>query len=263
MSLDTVISGFIIFAEAVIVLLLIVKHVRRSFPVFFIFTCWTLISDVLLVSILTLDPAIYFQSYEIELIVDSAMIFAVLVELAWSVLRPIRSSLPRHSWIVIAVLIAVAGLLLWPIAGFTLPVQLTTAGMNFFRLQQTTAILRVLVFLAMAGFSQLLSIGWRNRELQVATGMGLYSIVSLAVSVVHTHQISGSPQYHLLDQVQVASYSAALVYWAVCFSTKEAERQEFTPQMQNLLLAVAGAARSSRIGLSESEASKRHNRREP
>ncbi len=250
-------------AEAVVVLLLIVNHVRRSFPAFFLFACWTLFSDVSLLAVQTYDPAVFFRSYEAGLIVDSTMIFAVLVELAWSVLRPIRGSLPRHSWIVIAVLIAVAGLLLWPVAGLTIPVHLSTEGRNFFRLQQTTAILRVVVFLAMAGFSQLLSIGWRNRELQVATGLGLYSIVSLAVSVLHTHQISGTPHYHLLDQVQIVSYLGALTYWVVCFATKEAERREFTPQMQHLLFAVAGAARSTRLGLEDSAPGKSRQRREP
>lgn len=261
--MDTVISGCTIFAEAVIVLLLIVNHVRRSFPAFFVFSCWTLFSDVSLLAVhSTYDPTVYFRSYEAGLIVDSTMIFAVLIELAWNVLQPIRSSLPRHSWIVIAVLIVVAGLLLWPVAGLTIPAHLTKEGMYFFRLQQTTAILRVLVFLGMAVFSQFLSIGWRNRELQIATGLGLYSIVSLAVSVVHTHQIVGS-QYHWLDEFGAASYLATLAYWAVCFSTKEAERQEFTPRMQNLLLGLAGAARSTRVGLTDSIAARSSKSREP
>ena len=250
-------------AEAVVVLLLFWKHVFRSLPAFFLFVCWSLLSDSLLFAVFSLHPAIYFRTYEIGLIIDSVMIFSVLVELAWSVLSPIRGSLPRNSWIVIAVLIVVAGFLLWPVAGLTLPAHLTPAGMNFFRLQQTTAILRVLVFLGMAGFSQLLSIGWRNRELQIATGLGLYSIVTLAVSVLHTYQISGRPQYHWLDEVGVASYLTALIYWAVCFSTKEAERQEFTPQMQNLLLTMAGAARSTRSGLMDSLSSNPRKHDEP
>ena len=248
-----------IFAEAVVILLLLLNHVNRSFPAFFVFCCWTLFSDPLLFVVHSYYPAMYFRAYEAGLVVDSILIFSVLIELAWNVLRPIRSSLPKYSWIVIAVLIVLAGLLLWPVAGLTLPARLTTEGMYFFRLQQTSAILRILVFLGMAGFSQLLSIGWRNRELQIATGLGLYSIVSLAVTVMHTHQVVGA-QYHWLDEVGSISYLAALTYWAVCFATKEAERQEFTPQMQNLLLAVAGAARSTRVGLSESEAAKRRNR---
>ena len=92
-------------------------------------------------------------------------------------------------------------------------------GANFFRLQQTFAILRVVVFLGLAAFSQLLSIGWRNRELQVATGLGFYSIVSLAITILHTHQVVG-PQYHWLDEVGAASYLSALAYWVLSFATK-------------------------------------------
>ena len=43
------------------------------------------------------------------------------------------------------------------------------------QLQHTVSILRILFFLVLAGGSQLLSIGWRDRELQVATGLGFYS----------------------------------------------------------------------------------------
>ena len=50
----------------------------------------------------------------------------------------------------------------------------------------------------------------------------------------------------------VASYVCSLLYWAYCFAQQEAARREFTPQMQNFLLAVAGTARSSRVSLSRS-----------
>jgi hypothetical protein len=195
-------------------------------------------------------PNAPFGLYEAEMVIDSAMIFAVLVELAWSVLRPVRGSLPKGSWIGIAFLIALAGLLLWPVAGLTIPGYLTQQGRNFFRLQQTFAILRVVVFLGMAAFSQLLAIGWRNRELQIATGLGFYSIISLATSIVHTHQDVGT-QYHWLDEVGALSYFGALVYWVLAFATKEAERQKFSPQMENFLLLVGSTARTSRVALRE------------
>jgi hypothetical protein len=54
----------------------------------------------------------------------------------------------------------------------------------------------------------------------------------------------------------------SLAYWGVCFATKEAERREFTPQMQSLLLAMAGTARSTRIALAESAADKSRDRRD-
>ena len=123
------------------------------------------------------------------------------------------------------------------------------------RLLQTTAILRILFFLVLAGCSQLLSIGWRSRELQIATGLGFYSLVSLGVAMLHTHQTMG-PLYRHLNQVEVASYLCSLLYWVFSFAQKEAERREFSPQMQNLLLAVAGAARSTRMALTDSTSDK-------
>jgi hypothetical protein len=123
------------------------------------------------------------------------------------------------------------------------------------RLQQTTSILRILLFLALAGGSQLLSIGWRDRELQVATGLGFYSFVSLAVAMLHAHHATGL-MYNHLQQAVVASGLCCLLYWAFSFAQKEAERREFTPQMQSLLLAVAGSARASRISLVGSSSGK-------
>ena len=162
-------------AEAGLILLLIKVRVFRTLPAFFVYICWSLVSDGLLYFLRAVPSIVYFRVYEVQLVIDSTLIFAVLVELGWSVLRPIRASLPKHSWIVLAILIAVAGFFVWPLARLTpLPAYLTYEGRNFFLLQQTFAILRVIVFLAMAGCSQLLSIGWRNRELQVATGLGFF-----------------------------------------------------------------------------------------
>ena len=127
--------------------------------------------------------------------------------------------------------------------------------------QQTASILRILFFLVLAGCSQFLSIGWRDRELQVATGLGFYSLVSLAVEILHSHQAMG-PQYALLNQVVVASYLISFAYWIFSFAQKEAKRREFTPQMQSLLLAVAGTARSTRVALMDSAAEKTRKRGE-
>ncbi len=195
-------------------------------------------------------PHSYFHIYEVQLVLDSAFMFAVLVELAWSVLRPLRESLPKRAWIAIPFLIALAGLAVWPIAGLTLPGNLAPEGTAYFRLQQTIAILRVVVFFAMAGFSHLIGIGWRNRELQVATGLGFYSILSLAVAVLHTHQIVGA-QYHWLDELGAAGYVGAMAYWVYAFATKEAERQNFSPQMANFLLLIGGTEKASRVAVTD------------
>ena len=249
-------------AELLIIALMISGREFRAFPAFFLFLCWSLFSDWFLFyvrhSSLATDS---FQIYLVQLVIDSAMIFALLVEIAWSILRPIRKSLPKYSWIGIAVLVALGALILWPIAGLTAPDSLSDLGRKLFLLQQIPAILRAVFFLALVAFSQLLSIGWRDRELQIATGLGFYSIVSLAVTTIHTHQAVGA-QYEWLDVVAGLSYVAALFYWDYSFATKPAERREFSPQMQSMLLAVAGAAHSTRVALGDAAADRSNKHRD-
>ncbi len=258
MTLDTGLWLCGAVEEAALTLLLLRTRVFRHFPAFVLFICWSWFSDTLLFAIQSLPADTFFHLYEVQLVIDSTMIFGVLVELSWSVLRPIRKSLPRGSWMGIALLIALAGLVVWPVAGLTLP-HLAPAGRNLFRLQQTFAILRIVVFLVMAGFSQILSIGWRDRELQVATGLGFYSIVSLAVSVLHTYQVVGpyshwAPLYHRMDEVVMVSYVGVLAYWVASFAGKEAARMDFSPQMEQLLLTVARGARTARSRMATTSA---------
>ena len=259
MTPDYVIWGSCFLAEAALVVVLVRSRVFKGFPFFFSFICWSFLSDALFFILQSLPATNYFKLYEFQMVIDAAMLFAVMVELSWAVLRPIRSSLPKNAWVAIALLIALVGLLLWPIAGLAFPVnKLRPDGLIYFRLQQTFAILRVVFFLAMVGFSQLLAISWRNRELQVATGLGIYSVVYLADTVIHTHQSATTQQYHWLDQVTTSSYLVALAYWVYSFLTKEAERRAFTPQMQSFLLAVAGNARTARVSRGDSASSDRH-----
>lgn len=254
---------FIVFvcgvaAEIALILLLIRGREFRTFPAFFVYLCWSLFSDALFYYVRAhYSPQTFFRISLVQLSIDSAMIFALLVEVAWSVLRPIRSSLPKYSWIGIAVLIAGGALILWPVAGLAEPHPLSHLGKILFPLEQTPAILRAVFFLALAAFSQVLSISWRDRELQIVTGLGFYSIVSLAVTMLHTHQLSGTQQYHWMDIVVEISYLGALIYWDFAFATRTVERREFTPQMRSTLLAMAGAARSTRLGLTGSDNTRR------
>jgi hypothetical protein len=244
-------------AELAIIVLMFRGRVFRTFPIFAFYLCWSLFSDAFLYYVRINSPANFFQIYLYQLICDSAMIFALLVEVAWSVLRPIRNSLPKYSWIGIAVLLGLGAAILWPVAGLTAPEHLLPEGRTLFILQQTPAILRAVFFLALAAFSQVLSIDLRDRELQIATGLGFYSIVSLAVTIFHIHQTSGTAIYHLMDMIGAVSYLVALLYWVYAFAKQPAERREFTPQMKSMLLAVAGAARTARIDLEDSTKSRR------
>jgi len=242
-----------IVGETSVCFFLLKKKVGRSLPFFLLYVIWSLLSDICFSLILWKgSDLVYGRFYLVSTTIDAILEFSVLVELAWSVLKPIRSTLPRKALIALVILIALAALVIWPLAAMTVPASMTPLNALLFHLEETFAILRVALFLIMASFSQLLSIGWRDRELQVATGLGFYSIVSLLVTVIHSHQSVGQvQQYHWLDVASSVSYLGSLTYWVYCFATKEQERKEFSPQMQQFLLLMSGGARSGRVALSD------------
>jgi hypothetical protein len=201
-------------------------------------------------------PVEYFNVYFAQTVIDSALLFCVLVELAWSVLRPVRASLSRSALLVVAALLLLAGAAIWPFADLPgLAHAATRQWLLLIQLEQTVSILRILFFLFLALGSQFLSIGWRDRELQIATGLGFFSLVNVAISILQARQ-STRLQYGHLEQFVVAGFLVSLIYWLVSFAQKEGERREFTPQMQSMLLAVAGAARSTRVALEDSHGDK-------
>jgi hypothetical protein len=254
-SLEYAIWYALIGAEATLLGVLLFRRVWRTLPIFCLYLAWDLTANLGTYIVNRYFPSSYFSVYFAGTIIDSVLQFSVLVELTWSVLRPLRASLSRVAlWVLAALVLAVGGII-WPFAALPGLEHVSHQGLLLAQLQQTIVILRILFFLVLAGASQLLSIGWRDRELQVATGLGLYSVVSLAVAALHMHQTTAS-QYVHLSQIAVGSYVCCLLYWTVSLAQKEAERREFTPQMQRFLLAVAGAARSTRIALNDSHSTK-------
>ena len=261
MGLDNAFLFAAMAAEVAVVGLLLYKRALRTFPVFFIYVAWEFTGDVVGSYVMQrYSSHSYLISFLVMQILDSILQFAVLIELGWSILRPLRSRLSSRGLILVVLLIVALGAVIWPFASIHGVARLSTAWRNIIHLQQTTSILRVLFFVLLAGCSQLLSIGWRDRELQIATGLGFFSLVSLVVDILHQHQ--GRSTYGVLNQLATVSYICSLFYWIFCFTQKEAAPREFTPQMENFLLAVAGTARASRIEITDATRGQHRNRPE-
>lgn len=251
MSVDSILWLAGTAGEAVVLGLLLYRRIWRTFPIFFAYSIWTLLAGAVGYALFRwLPQQAYAKVYLIDLLGDSILLFGVLVEIGWSILRPLRPSLSRRTPLIIAAVILALGAVVWPFAGATAPPGTASNVVSIIHIQQTFYVLRVLVFLALAAFSQFLSIGWRDRELQIATGLGITSLVSLIVAMLHSYP-SMREQYHLLSELVIASYLCSLLYWTISFSQKEEKRREFSPQMQSMLLAVAGAARTTRIALAQ------------
>ena len=245
MTLESSLLLLGIALEVLTTVILFRSRVHRVLPVFVLYMIWALASDCWGFYALQHagnTSALYLKMFQIEMPLDSLIQLAVLVELAWAVLRPFKMLNPLRTVIGVCILMLVLGLILWPVSGMLPIAQFPVPYRNLYHLGYTVSLLRVAVFALFAAGSQILAISWRNRELQVATGLGFYSLVSLGATLVHSHQTSAAA-YHLVDVVVNVSYVVALAYWSTVFARSEAPRQEFSPEMQRVLLSVARAGR--------------------
>lgn len=235
--------------EIVVIAIALRKRIPRLLPVFFVYLVWTVASDAVGYSVAR-NNHLYNVWFRYEMPLDSLLQFGVLVELGWSVLRPMRKLLSRRTILIISLLILGAGAAVWPFTTYTVNHSWPANWVALLRIQQTFSVLRVLFFLGLAAMSQFLAISFRDRELQVATGLGFYSVISLGAALLLTHPGSNL-QFNLIQNIVTLSYFGSLLYWAYSFLQKEAARQEFSPRMQSLLLTVAGAARANRLAVEE------------
>lgn len=261
MNLDSTLFFTGLVVEFGFLVLLGFKRAFRTLPLFCAYILWSFISDISQYGLVQRFPDLDQRIFLAQALIGFCFLFGVLIELSMSVLRPVRSSLPRGLIIAVAIIIALICAAIWPFTrspGFD---QFKFAASRYIiHLQLTFSVVLILLFLALAACSQWLSIGWRDRELQIATGFGFYSLASLSASLYHMYQAVGNTaldqQYHLVDLMVAASYACSLIYWVVCFAHEVPERREFTPQMESFLLALAGSARSTRMTLSDTRGSK-------
>lgn len=257
MTLDTKLALLSGLVQAMVIGLLAYRKFYKKLPLFFSYLIWLLIlSGATVATANHYSPEVLKKIFVVVEIVDAAFMFSVLVELSMSVLSPIRSSLPPWTVFGVAGIMAIAFALIWPFAkppGFA---TLDTPSQIEVHVDMAISVLPIVFFLALAGCSQWLSLSWRDRELQIGTGLGIFALATLSVTLlkinVGTATTEAIRNFHRLDQAEAASYIAAMLYWLVSFAQKVPERRDFTPQMENFLLALAGNARSTRVAMRDS-----------
>jgi hypothetical protein len=242
-----VLLGFI--AEISLLAVLLVRRQYKIFPVFTIYIAFNVLTDIG-VGVLFAGSKSLAQSAAITLLPPQYFLeVMVLIEIAWHVLRPVQVSLPRRALQTFAVSLALAllcgTLLAWYVGHTGRPVYAKLKG----PLDLTVGLLRMLIFVMTAGFAQLLGIGWKDKVLQLATALSFYSAVELIVSVVQSHS-GPSP---ILERIRASNYMVELCFLVWAFTTKEVRRREFTPQMEQFLVTLAGRAKLARTALARTQ----------
>ncbi len=232
--------------EVALLGILLVRRVYRTFPIFF---CWLLF-------IVLLEPtfywiahhestATYYKAFFVLNFPQYLLEAAVLIEIAANVLQPVKRSLPKG-----LVYFLIGGMVVIGAAAFVFAAHLNASTLAhpraFIVMNATMAILRLVTFILIAAFSQLLGIGWKNHVLQLTSGLAFYAAVSLFVEMAHSHLRAGpdyANEFYALDRLRIAGYLCSLSFWCYSFARKEAPRKEFSPQMAQLLVSISGSTK--------------------
>ncbi|MDE3202054.1 MAG: hypothetical protein KGN79_14160 [Acidobacteriota bacterium] len=249
MSTEVVLWFAGIVTEASLIGLLLYRGVQRRLPIFTAYCVWDVSSNSLVyLAFNHVSRAAYSTIYLTQTVIDSILVFCVLIEVAHSVLKPLGSSLARRASTAVAIGLLLLGTAAWWFAVVPGAGAQTRQLHWILDLQQATSITRILFFVALAASSRLLSLGMGDRELQVATGFGVYSLASMVIEILKSHPEFGL-SFRLLNEAIVATFDATLVYWILAFSRNDKERRPISPQMQELLIGLAGHARRTRSAM--------------
>jgi hypothetical protein len=241
-----------VLGEALLLYVLWKKRLLRTFPLFSAYLTLNLVEDPIGWILHSGSPSTYFRFYFAVTLLDYALQLLVLLEIAFNVLSPVRRSLPSRTVSVLLGGLLVSVLLAAWLAPHETAARMAQVGIVFLRLTVGLAVLRLLVFVVVAGFSQMLGIGWRNHVLQLTTGLAFYGAISLFIqlAISRLNNTGGSAyenDFHGLIQLQSAAYVGTLLFWIWAFSRNDAPRREFTPQMREVLVTIAGTARRTRL----------------
>jgi hypothetical protein len=256
LSLDSIGVATGLLLQAVLCVVLFRKRLARLYPIFLIYLLLNLAEDPLSWAWNNYSES-YRHYYFVITVLDYVVQLMIVFEIGKNVFRPSRRSLPFP-----IMPVALVGFLLCALiaASFSRQAQaLGTGDLIQLSLRVTLgmAVLKLLLFAALAGFAQMLGIGWKSHVLQLATGLAFYAGVSLLIQIASSHVPDANPKLYMHDldrlmQIQSAAYAGTLVFWIWAFSRNEAPRKDFTPQMQEVLVTIAQSAKRTRLAVTRS-----------
>lgn len=241
--------------KALLISIILWRRLHRTFPVFVAYLAWDLISDLLIILMLTVNHGYlihhYAQLYYSGNIVLYLLEFCVLLEIAGNVLRPATRVISRRLFYSLLVVMLAIGIASFSLAAWVNPTPFASVRVLVV-INTTAAILCLITFLLIAGFSQVLGLSWKNHVLQLATGLAFFSLVELVMELMQSQLHAGPSylsQYEMWGRFEVIGYLLTLAFWCYAFVKKEAPRKEFSPQMTKILVSLSGSAKRQRAVL--------------
>ncbi len=245
---DALLLALSLVGQLLLFMVTVRSRLYRPFPIFCLYILYASVSDIAFVTFLRhVSAQTYASAYFADNVTEFLLQIGILLEVGRSVLNPVRRSLPRIALVLFLGMLLASVVLALVLSRNSQPSELDRWSHYFVHLSFAVAILRVAIFAGIAGFSQLLGIGWKNHVLQIATGFLAYSITILLVELLHRFTGFGDQAlFHLQEQFRIIVWCMILGYWSYALSRVEAARKEFSPKMAEFLISMSEVARNNR-----------------
>lgn len=198
-----------IVVQAGIVLGMLRRHLVRSFPIFFTYTVWVLLTAA---GLLLLKPSghRYHYLHWCEEAVSAMLGFAVIFEI-------LRHILPRHTsprfvvnlvWLLVG-LFTVAALMMFvsakPMAGNYAMYEVVVLAERSVRFAQASLLIVVIALMSVLGLT------WLHESLGILLGFGIYSAVALVAFEFGALHWMNPVAFSIFNS---AGYNVAVLIWA-------------------------------------------------
>ncbi|MFP5235181.1 MAG: hypothetical protein ACLGSD_04710 [Acidobacteriota bacterium] len=219
-------------AEIFLLGILLRRGAARQVPAFIGYVYWLILSDIAMYAALGLN--VYARVFPVEVWCDGMVLFVVLFDLARSVLRPLPRIASRSILLLLVGIVVGMAPIFWRISDSWLKDEWPGVWHSVIRMQMTLALLRILFLVLLGGLIQFLvnhfvRVGMGERELQIATGVGIYALASLAGSLLLTHPWSASVTVGI-EEGESSIFFGVLIYWIVAFSTRAFDAAGISPR---------------------------------
>ncbi|HEY1465131.1 MAG TPA: hypothetical protein VGF44_17075 [Terriglobales bacterium] len=202
--------------QAVLLVFFVRNHFIKSFPAFFVYTCFSLLTGIgRLILTLTHTVKLYFFFYW-----STEAIYALLgIAVLYEVYKAVFGNLKRASWFRAIFPVAVVGALALTFlhapglfSGPQSTLNVITAS------EMAVRMLQVGLFVILIGSVALFGLRWRQQAFGISAGYGIYASVCLLAST-KLYEI-GTNFEQVWGIATVLSYTIAGLIWVWFFSSK-------------------------------------------
>jgi hypothetical protein len=170
-------------------------------------------------------------------VLDEALQFLVLLELALHVFRP-TGVWARDVWKTFAGMACASVIVALPLTWMAAPRSATWGRAlvlwgNFF----SAALLSELL-VAMLALSATAGLPWKTHVARIAQGLGVYSMVCVAIDIVSRYLGNDSHAYKSLSHIRIATYLACEGYWIATLWQEAPAPRELPESMLTQIYAL-------------------------